>query len=438
MEKYDVVIVGAGFTGLATAFSLAKQGIKVHVLESGQKPGGLAGAFEFSDGVRVEKFYHHWFNNDFYMLDLIKELDMTDDILRLPSHTGIYYKGQIWDLSTPLDLLRFKPLSLFDRIRLGMLVLKVRSIKDWKSIEHLSIKEWLEPICGKSAYRVVWEPLVKAKFSVFANEVSASWMWKKLVLRGGTRNKRGEEELLYFKGGFGKLNQAFVKTIQESGGELSFGTSATGVVANGRTILALKTDKGEIRGQNFVFTPALPITADIFEGTADNEWITKIRRVRYLGNMCLVLRLNSRLSDIYWLNVNDHGFPFVGLIEHTNFDKPENYRGTHIVYLSKYLSVEDPIWSYSNEAYFNFALEYLKKMFPKMNSDWILEYKVWRSKYAHPVTERNYSKYVPPRKTPFDNAWISTMAQIYPEDRGTNYAVREGKSMGQYLIDSIL
>ncbi|TIU89887.1 MAG: amine oxidase, partial [Mesorhizobium sp.] len=161
-------------------------------------------------------------------------------------------------------------------------------------------------------------------------------------------------------------------------------------------------------------------------GKADPAYVAKLRRVKYLGNMCLVLRLKRSLSETYWLNVNDPGFPFVGVIEHTNFDPPENYKGSHIAFLSKYLPVEDPVWNYSEDEYADFALEHLKRMFPDLDRSWVIEYRMWRSSYAQPVTERGYSDYVPGRRTPFSNAFISTMAQVYPEDRGTNYAIREG------------
>ena len=226
-----------------------------------------------------------------------------------------------------------------------------------------------------------------------------------------------------------------VAAIRRAGGQVTYDAKVTGMVAAGPRIAHLRTDKGEITGNQYLFTPAFSIIADIFEGHATPEWLAKLRRVQYLGNVCLVLRLNQSLSETYWLNVNDPGFPFVGVIEHTNFDKPENYKGTHIAYLSKYLAIQDPIWRYSDEQYFEFALGHLKRMFPQMEKSWVVEYKVWRSEYAQPVTERNYSQYVPGRETPYENAWISTMAQIYPEDRGTNYAIREGREIAALMAE---
>lgn len=433
MNNYDVVIVGGGFTGLTAAYVLSKQGKRVKVIEADSTPGGLAGIFEFNDGVRVEKFYHHWFNNDVFVPELVKELGLEGDVILLPTRTGMYFNGRMWKLSTPLDLLRFKALSLVDRIRLGLLVFQVRRIKDWKTIEHLSIREWLEGMCGKSVYKVVWEPLINSKFSVYAEAVNAVWMWKKLVLRGSTRNDKGGEELAYFKGGFGRLAEALVSAIRANGSEVVFNSKVTGLVTAGKQVTAVTTEEGEVAGNKFLFTPSFPLIANMFQNSAGDAWLAKLRRVKYLGNMCLVLRLKHSLSDTYWLNVNDPGFPFVGVIEHTNFDTPENYKGTHIAYLSRYLATEDPVWAYSDDEYLDFALSHLKRMFPHFEKEWVVDFKVWRSEYAQPVTERNYSQYVPDASTPFDNALISTMAQIYPEDRGTNYAIREGRLIAQKL-----
>jgi protoporphyrinogen oxidase len=437
MTEYDVVIVGGGFTGLTAAYCLAKAGRKVCVVEGDSAPGGLAGTFEFNDGIRLEKFYHHWFNNDRYVPELVKELGMEGDVITLPSRTGMFFNGRMWKLSTPLDLLRFTALPLLDRIRLGLLVLQVRRVKDWRTIEHLSIREWLEPLCGKNVYRIVWEPLIEAKFSVFAEAVNAVWFWKKLVLRGSTRDKKGGEELAYFKGGFGRLADALTRAVEGLGGRVMLNTTASGVATADGRISALQTSAGPVVGREYLFTPSFPIIAKLFGGSGHDAWVNSLERVKYLGNMCLVLRLNKSLSDTYWTNVNDPGFPFVGVIEHTNFDLPENYAGTHIAFLSRYLAVDDPVWAFTDEQYLDFAFPHLQRMFPKMQKDWILEYRVWRADYAQPVTEKNYSQYVPATATPFENGSIYTMAQIYPEDRGTNYAIREGRKAADALLNRL-
>jgi protoporphyrinogen oxidase len=432
-KKFDVAIVGAGFTGLTAALVLARQGRSVCVVDSDNAPGGLAGTFEFADGVAIEKFYHHWFNNDKYVPQLVSELGMDGDVVTRPSRTGMYYNGRLWNLSSPLDLLRFTPLPFLDRIRLGLAVLRIRRIKDWRELEDLSIREWLEPLCGPTAFKVVWEPLIQSKFSKFADQVNAVWMWKKLDLRGSTRDSSGGEQLAYFKGGFGRLAQSMKSAIERAGGTVLLGVKASRVATTDDLVTSLQTTTGTIEAKQYLFTPAFPQIADMFDQKAEPQWLASLRRVRYLGNMCLVLRLDRSLSDTYWLNVNDPGFPFVGVIEHTNFDAPENYKGSHIAFLSRYLPVEDPVWRFSDEEYLDFAIGHLNRMFPAFERSWVQEHRVWRSEFAQPITERNYSKYVPGRRTPFINAHISTMAQIYPEDRGTNYAIREGRSVAEEI-----
>lgn len=432
-NEHDVVIVGAGFTGLTAGLDLARAGRKVLIIEKDNAPGGLAGTFEFKNGVTIEKFYHHWFNNDAFVPELARELGIEDQIVTLPSRTGMYFNGKLWRLSTPLDLLKFSPLSLIDRIRLGLLVFKVRKIKDWRTIEHLSIREWLEPLCGKNVFRIVWQPLIESKFSVFADAVNAVWFWKKLVLRGSTRDKQGGEQLAYFKGGFGRLAQAMADEIIRRGGEIRYNTDVTGVQTENGRVVALDTREGSVTANEFLLTPSFAVIAKIFDDVADQKWLASLRRVNYLGNMCLVLQMDRSLSDTYWLNVNDPGFPFVGVIEHTNFDAPENYDGKHIVFISRYLATQDPVWSFGDKQYLEFAIEHLQRMFPEFTESWVQEFRVWRAEYAQPVTERDYSKYVPGQETPFSNTTISTMAQIYPEDRGTNYAIREGRAVAKLI-----
>jgi protoporphyrinogen oxidase len=434
--KADTVVVGAGFTGLVAALRLAQAGKRVVVIESEDTPGGLAGTFDFQDGVRIEKFYHHWFNNDAYVPQLVNELGLDDRILTLPSKTGMFYNGRIWRLSSPLDVLRFKALKFIDRIRLGWLVFQVRKVKDWKTIEHLTIRQWLEPLCGKAVFETVWEPLIRAKFSVYADDVNAVWFWKKLVLRGSTRDSKGGEQLAYFRGGFGALAEAIAARIVQLGGHIAYGNHVTGVEADSIKISAVICSEMRYEAQNYLFTPAFPIVASILSD-ADPIWLKSLRRVKYLGNVCLVLELDRSLSDTYWLNVNDPGFPFVGVIEHTNLDSASNYNGKRIVFLSRYLAVEDPMWSLSDHDYLNFALEHLKRMFPAFDRKWLCDARIWRAEYAQPVTEAGYSEYVPDHSTPYSNALISTMAQIYPEDRGTNYAIREGGDAARRILEQL-
>lgn len=433
MQRYHTAVVGGGFSGLASAYALARAGKSVIVLERDAELGGLAGGFTVGNEV-LEKFYHHWFNNDREIFQLIDELGARDNVLLRPTRTGMYYARQFFRLSTPLDLLRFKALPFFDRVRLGIAVLRARRIKDWRQLEGLSAKEWLIDLCGQRAYDVVWDPLLVGKFGAVADDISAVWFWKKLVLRGGSRSSAGDEVLAYYRGGFAALANRLADEIRELGGEIRVRCEVTSVVAEGTTATHLQAGDEQIAADNFVLSTPFPISADLLEGMVPPDYVRSLRRIRYLSNVCMVLSLDRSLSETYWLNVNDPGFPYVGVIEHTNFEPPSSYGGRHIVYLSKYLPPEHPMYTMSDDELVEFSIPHLQKMFPAFSRSWIKDVHVWRADYAQPIAEKHYSKLVPGRTTPLENVFVTSMAQVYPEDRGTNYAVREGKGLAAEIL----
>lgn len=429
----QTVIIGGGFTGLAAAHELVKAGHKVTILEADSSLGGLAGGFDIG-GHSLERFYHHWFTNDRYVMDLIDELGLASNVVQRPTRTGMYYAKSFFRLSSPLDLLRFTPLGLIDRLRLGSLVFRARAVKDWMKLEGLTAREWLIKLAGEKVFRVVWEPLLTGKFGPYANDVSAVWFWKKIALRGTSRGSGGQETLAYYKGGFAALSDALGDRLRREGVDIRLNTPATGLALAGARVTAVETRDGPVAADMVLATPALPIIADLVAPHVPKDYADRLRRVKYLANVCLVLELDRSLSETYWLNVNDPTFPFVGVIEHTNFEPPESYGGSHIVYLSRYLPAEDPIYRMPADELLEFALPHVLRMFPHFDRSWIKAHHVWRADYAQPIMERHYSKIVPGMETPLDNLFVSTMAQVYPEDRGTNYAIREAKQAASAML----
>jgi protoporphyrinogen oxidase len=435
-HKTEVTIVGAGFTGLSAAYELVKKGISVTLLEAEDEIGGLAAAFEVG-GEKLERFYHHWFTNDLAVMGLIDELGLSERVEISSTNTGIYYANNFFKLATPWDLLNFKPLGFSDRIRLGLLALRARWVDDWTTLESKTADEWLRELGGENVYRVVWQPLLKGKFGPYADQISAVWFWNKLKLRGGSRGKGGEERLAYFKGGFVALAEALASRIKELGGRLELNTRVSSIEPlNGawRTV----TENGVVTSDRVIATTALPLIAEMVRNWAAADYVKSLERIQYIGNICLILELDRSLSKTYWLNVNDPSFPFVGVIEHTNFAKPETYGGRHIVYLSKYLPHTDCLYTSSSDEFLEYALPFLKIMFPEIERSWILNHHLWRARWSQPVVEKHYCKLIPAREGPKDGFYICSMAQIYPEDRGTNYAIREGRTVAQAITERIL
>jgi protoporphyrinogen oxidase len=430
-----VVVIGGGFTGLAAAYQLTKRGARVTVLERDSSLGGLAGGFDVG-GHKLERFYHHWFNNDVHIADLVREIGCEDQVVVRPTRTGMYYAQHFYQLSSPIDLIKFTPLNLLDRLRLGWLVIAARAVTDWTKLDHLTAREWLIKTCGREVYRVVWEPLLVGKFGPYADQVSAVWFWKKIALRGGSRSPHGREMLAYYKGGFAALADTLGDRITEAGAEIRLNTPATGLNLKGHRVEAVEVEGERLSVDAVLATAALPQIADLVAPHLP-AYAASLRRIRYLANVCLILVLDRSLSDTYWLNVGDPSFPFVGIIEHTNFEPPASYGGRHIVYLSKYLPTDDPLYRMTADEALVFALPHIQRMFPDFERDWIRAHYVWHADYAQPIMERRYCSIVPPVETPLTNFFISTMAQVYPEDRGTNYAIRDGRAAAERMLDRL-
>ena len=431
-----VVVIGAGFTGLSAAWELARRGVSVTVLESDPEVGGLAGTFEVQ-GERLEKFYHHWFTNDAHVGDLVKELGVEDRVVYRPTRTGMYFANSVFRMSSPADVLKFTPLPFIDRLRLGLLALRARAVKDWKALEAVTAEEWLVRLGGRNVYRVVWEPLLNGKFGPFASSISAVWFWNKLKLRGGSRDRAGAEMLAYYRGGFAALADRLAEEIVRLGGTIETRRPAIGLEVRDGAVAAVRTPAGAVAADAVLATTSLPIFADLVQPHVEPSYVERLRAIDYLANVCLVLELDRSLSSTYWLNVNDPGFPFVGVIEHTNFEPASTYGGRHIVYLSKYLPESADLFRMTEDEVVEYCLPYLERMFPQFDRSWILGAHVWKARFSQPIVTRHYGEMIPSVETPVQGLFLNTMAQVYPEDRGTNYAIREGRKVGTWLAGTL-
>jgi len=428
-----VAVIGGGITGMSAAHELARRGVSCTIFEKDDILGGLAGSFQVN-GVYLEKFYHHLFNTDTAMVGIIKELGLGDQFEWNLTNTGLFHKGSIYRLATPMDVIRFTPLNFIDRIRLGLLAILPRFERDWRRLEGITAKDYLIQMAGPNVFEKVWGPLMRSKWGRYYDQVAAVWIWNKLVLRAGSRNKGGAEELGYQRGGFGPVLAAWGESLRQRGVTIRLQTpieeiriedgKATGVVVGGQF---------EPFDQ-IIATLAPPLFAEIAPALPA-DYLQRMRSIQYLANVCLVLKLQRSLSSTYWLNVADTTIPFAGLIEHTNMQRPDRYGGAHIAYFSRYLDADDPYYTMSADELFAAYLPHIQKIIPEFRADWAEERWVWRARWAQPVFVKYYSRIRPELKTPAANLWLSCMASIYPEDRGMNYAVVYGQKVVSEMLD---
>ena len=423
-------IIGAGISGLTTAYYLSQalpqhpakgETFEIHVWEREAEPGGLAGTFTTND-FTVEKFYHHFYRRDVALQELLAELGLASELIWRPAATGAYYGRQPYRLAAPLDLLRFTPLPLLDRCRLGWLALHARSIRDWRTLDDLSVKAYIVQVAGETVYRVVWEPLLHGKFGAAADSVSAAWLWSKLVDRGGSRNRQGQEVLGYLRGGLGRVFTALIERLRAAGHAVHLGQAVQRLEGTAQQITALVTDAGTFPADLVVGCAQTPDLVKLLPD-AVADYRNALRRIGFLANVCLVLTLKQSLSDFYWTNVTDAQAPFVGIIEQTRWADQRDYHDKHVVYISAYVPPQDPRLTLSAAELTDRYLPAIRNMFPAFSPALIEAQAVWHAPYAQPLVQVGYRHLVPAIATPMANFFVCTMAQIYPHDRQVSNGV---------------
>lgn len=429
----NVGIIGAGLTGLTAGLELARAGHRVTLIEQEAEPGGLAGTFPFGP-ARLEKFYHHIFTTDLETIELIRGLGLQDRLLWRETPMGIYQGGRLRKFATPLDLLKFTPLSLANRLRFGLVILYLAKKKNWQGYERIRAAEWMRRAFGQQAWDAVWGPLLHGKFGDFAPDIGMPWFYSRVHTRAGSRAQgMTKESLGYLQGSFQVMHEALVRAIRAAGGTVRCGEKAETIVIDGKTVRGLRVSGREERFEAVLATPAPPVLLGLLPpGLAGDYW-DRLRRIQYLGNVCAVLTVRRSLSPIYWMNIPDAHSPFIAVIEHTNFIPPEVYGGRRIVYLSSYLPADHPRYRAADAGLLQEYYAYLAKVIPGFTPADVEDAKIFHAAYAQPVIRAGYSANLVPAAAPIAGLYVANMAQIYPEDRGMSYSIRLGRQAAKAI-----
>lgn len=436
-----VGIIGAGATGLTAAYELGKRGHEVAVYERTSFVGGQASTFDIN-GVRLERGYHHLFTGDTDILDLIDDIGLGHQMRWYRSKVGVLYDGTLYDFVTPMDLLKFKPISLVNRIRLGVVTLMLRRIKTWQKLEEATAADWLRRHAGEQAYRAFWGPMLRGKFGEeFYHQIGMPWIWGKINTRFASRGKGMSTEMLgYPICSFGEVFDVLSEKVREQGNEVRTHAEVTRITRDSNAVAGLEVqllDEGETISRPFdavisttqsrIFSRMLPELPDPYKAKLDGA--------QYLSALLMILVLDRPLSHTYWLNVADRSIPFVGVIEQTNMVDPSHYGGRHVVYLSNYLTRSDRLYRLGHEELLDEYLPHLRKINSDFDDSWVVESYRQHVDAAQPIIGTNYSDRMPSHRTPIQGVYLANTTQVYPEDRGTNYSVRMGVHVANMVMD---
>jgi protoporphyrinogen oxidase len=408
------VVIGGGPAGIKAAHALVKAGAQVTLLEGSSVLGGLASSFDVQ-GVRIERYYHFICKGDDHLVDTLAELGLLHRLHWRDSRMAYFVDGRLYPFLTPVELLRFSPLSLPDRVRAGAAVKLAQRMREEDLAEERAVP-WLKRMFGERAYRVIWEPLLRFKFAEHAPDISAAWIWARMVRLSRSRTSPWREELGYIDGGSRVVLEGLGRDFEARGGRVVFGAAvetirieggrATGVRVNGETIPA-----------DAVISTATTSRFRQMAPDLDGPYVEALRRIPTIGIFCLFLRLARPVTPFFWVNTNDRRVPFAGMIEYTNLNPLPELEGDTILYVPQYLSADDPRYAQGDEEVLRRYTDALALINPAFDRSWVRFSAVFRDRFAQPICLTDYRVTTPSVQTPVPNLFLTDSCQLHPHDR---------------------
>lgn len=443
-----IAVIGAGAAGLAAAYDLAGTGNEVVVYESGSVVGGLAAGFtDPAWDWSLEKFYHHWFYTDRDVLGLIDEIGQSDKVRFYSPRTSLWHEKGSYPLDAPvvknstlsrtINVLRLPDLSLIDKIRFGLVGVLLKLYPNGITLEKYTADEWLPRWTGQKAHEMIWRPLLIGKFGPLYDQVNMAWMWARAYKRTA--------QLGTYVGGFQAMLDDLSEAVRTRGGMIVLDSPVEQIVQSQSGGLDI-TVGGKQEHFDQVMCTTAPTTLLKIAPDLPEDYTNQLAGLRSLGSLALILALDQPLmtDGTYWLNLparspikQDNPFPFLALVEHTNYISKEHYGGDHIIYLGDYLPVEHEHFSTSEEELTERFLPSLKQVNPDFSREWIRKQWLFRAPYSQPVPFVNHSQSIPDIRTPLEGLYFVSMSQVYPWDRGTNYAVELARQTVQMMIEDL-
>ncbi len=427
-----VAVVGAGVGGLAAAHDLNRAGHEVVIYEAADHVGGLASGFKDTGwDWSVERYYHHWFATDRYILDLIDEFGWSDDVLFPRPTTAIFHDEKFYPFDSALAVLRFPGIPFFDRLRLGAVIAYLKLTPNWKPLEGVTADSWIRKWVGRNGYEVIWKPLLVGKFGPHYQDVNMAWFW--------ARFKARTPRLGTFKGGFQALLDRLADELRQRGVRILLNQPVDKIVGHSDGGISITSSE-----ETVVFDKCLSTTSPaILARTTPSlpkEYLGQLLQLKSMGAVVLILALKHHLSEdgVYWHNLpKAAGFPFLSLVEHTNFLPQRHFGGDHIVYCGDYLEEGHEYFSLTKEELLERFLPAFSRINKKFQPDWVRETWLFKTYYAQPVPPLNHSQAIPSIKTPLDGLWFASMSQVYPWDRGTNFAVQICRQAAKQMLAQV-
>jgi protoporphyrinogen oxidase len=417
-------IVGGGLLGMTLALRLAQQGQAVTLFEGASELGGLASAWRLGNIV-WDRHYHVTLLSDTYLRKLLTDLGLENEIQWVETRTGFYTDGKLYSMSNSLEFLRFPPLSLWNKCRLGATILHASRIKDWKELEQIPVEEWLRRWSGDRTTEKIWLPLLRAKLGENYRKASAAFLWAIIARMYAARRSGMKKEMFgYVPGGYSRILQTFARKLGSVGVSIRYSHRAARVESSADGNVDIRFENGS--RHNFdqaILTMPAPIAAALCPQLSEEEK-RRLRGVEYQGIVCASLLLKKPIAGYYVTNITDDWVPFTAVIEMSALVDRKHFDGNTLIYLPKYLPSDDPFFEKTDDEIKQLFVKALLRMYPSLTPSDVLSFQVSRVRHVFAIPTLNYSGKLPPIFTSVPGVQIVNSAHIVNGTLNVNETVQ--------------
>ncbi|MEM9479404.1 MAG: NAD(P)/FAD-dependent oxidoreductase [Verrucomicrobiota bacterium] len=410
--KKSMAVIGGGILGMTLALRLRQAGHQVDLFEAAPDFGGLASPWSLGE-FTWDKYYHVTLLSDSHLRGLLDELNLDQETEWVETRTGFYTGGQLHSMSNSLEFLRFPPLGLIDKFRLGATIFYASKIKNWKRLEKINVCDWLRKLSGKRTFEKIWLPLLKAKLGANYDKVSAAFIWAIIARMYAARRSGLKKEMFgYVRGGYRKVLEGFVERLQREEVNLEAGQPVSSirrvdgkVEVHGNAGLLGKYD-------DVAVTLPAPVASRICEGLSTEE-TDRLNGISYQGIVCASAVLKKPVAGFYVTNITDEWVPFTAVIEMSALvDRDAAFEGNTLIYLPKYVPRGDDFFKTSDDEIREEFTSALLKMYPHLSPSDIVAFRIARATDVHALSVPGYSETLPPQKTSVPGLHIVNSAHI--------------------------